>query len=101
MAVERRFDVVLLGYRNDVARARTLDFVRQLPAAESGPVAIDVHTPLPQRLFTGLERARAQEIRLQLEALGAQITIEDTRLPGLLPVSEVTPRPKVARWLLF
>jgi tetratricopeptide (TPR) repeat protein len=101
MAVERRFDVVLLGYRNDVARARTLDFVRQLPAAESGPVAIDVHTRLPQCLFTGLERARAQEIRLQLEALGAQVTIEDTRLPGLLPVSEVTPRPKAARWLLL
>lgn len=83
---ERVFDVVLFGYRNDVAGARTLAFLKEWGAAEGSPIPIDAHTSLPQRLFTGLEKERAEELRRQLEQLGAQVALLDSRTASLVPV---------------
>jgi tetratricopeptide (TPR) repeat protein len=68
------FDVLLLGYRNDVARARTLEFLDRLPL----PLAttqVGRQLDLPQRLFTALDREQAQRLRAALEACGAQVAL--------------------------
>lgn len=81
------FDLVLLGYRNDVARARTLEFLDQLPLA-LGPAHVDRRSDLPQRLFTALDREHAQRLRAALEACGAQV--------ALVEVGAAEARPTVA-----
>ena len=75
MADDRVFDVVLFGYRNDLARAQTLDFLRQLPASESGPLTLDDGSGMPQRLFAALDPERAERVRAELERLGAQVAL--------------------------
>ncbi len=68
------FDVLLLGYRNDVAQARTLEFLDQLPLTlATAPVGRNAD--LPQRLFTALGREQAQRLRAALEACGAQVEL--------------------------
>ncbi len=71
---EGTFDVVLLGYRNDIAQARTLEFLDQLPL-QARPALLDRSSGLPQRLFAALDREPAQRLRATLEALGAQVTL--------------------------
>lgn len=85
------FDVALFGYRNDVARARTLAFLSDVPPSPSGPLRLDRDTTLPQRLFSALESERAQQLQAQLEELGAQVALIQVGLP---PASEL---PGVAR----
>jgi len=75
MGDDRVFDVVLFGYRNDLARAQTLDFLRQLPASESGPLTLDDGSGMPQRLFAALDLERAERVRAELERLGAQVAL--------------------------
>ena len=74
-AREGMFDIVLFGYRNDVARARTVEFLDQLSLAHTSPATLDSHTGLPQRLFAALTRAQAQQLRAELEDLGAQVAL--------------------------
>jgi tetratricopeptide (TPR) repeat protein len=75
MAGEKVFDVMLFGYRNDVARARTLEFLDRLPSTHATPARIDRHTGLPQRVFAALTEGQAQTLRGALEACGAQVTL--------------------------
>ncbi len=75
MGDDRVFDVVLFGYRNDLARAQTLDFLRQLPASESGPLTLDDGSGMPQRLFAALDPEPAARVRAELEQLGAQVAL--------------------------
>jgi tetratricopeptide (TPR) repeat protein len=89
------FDVVLLGYRNDIAQARTLEFLDQLPLA-FGPPQVDRVTGLPQRLFTALDNERAQRLRAALEACGAQVALlevggTETPPPLTLPPISIAP----------
>jgi len=91
MSDDRVFDVVLFGYRNDLARAQTLDFLRQLPASESGPLTLDDGSGVPQRLFAALDPEGAERVRAELERLGAQVALvpagEQTTRHAALPVS--------------
>jgi tetratricopeptide (TPR) repeat protein len=84
------FDVVLFGYRNDLARERILNYLTELPRSPAGPAPLRRETPLPQRLFTALELEDAQRLCAQLERLGAQV--------GMLPAgtSPAIGRPVVA-----
>jgi hypothetical protein len=41
------FDLLLLGYRNDLACERVLAYLRSLPESQGGPVALDRVTALP------------------------------------------------------
>ena len=89
-----QFDVILFGYRNDLARARTLDFLAATPASDSGPNRLNATTPLPQRLFAGLEQQRAEGVRAQLESLGAQVTLLPTVQPD--PALQISIEPAAA-----
>ena len=103
MADGSLFDVVLLGYRNDIARARTLEFLDRLPLA-LGPAPLDRPTGLPQRLFTAVAHEHAQRLREALEGCGAQVmlveagpvearpltTVVLAEAPGLRPRSLLT-----------
>jgi tetratricopeptide (TPR) repeat protein len=93
------FDVVLFGYRNDLARARTLEYIHTLPPAPTGPAPLTRETPLPQRLFTTLELARAQQVCARLEDLGAQVGMLQVGLPPVVgrPVSAVEREPHRVR----
>ncbi len=77
----RVFDIVIFGFRNDIARARVLDFLHELPPARSGPTQINRDSSLPQRLFAALERQEAQQLRAQLEDLGAQVMLIEADSP--------------------
>ena len=100
MAQSPVFDLVLFGYRNDVARARTLGFLRGFPASSAGPTPPEDDVSVPQRVFAGLELEAAQRLCAQLEQLGAQValipvvTAEEPQRPdaGQHPVPP-TPRP--------
>ena len=74
MANDGLFDVILLGYRNDIAQARTLEFLDQLPLA-FGPAQIGRGAGLPQRLFTALDLELAQRLHAALAACGAQVML--------------------------
>ena len=74
MAGGSAFDIVLLGYRNDVARARTLEFLDQSCATVGTPYT-DCMPGLPQRFFTALDREHAQRLHAALEACGAQVML--------------------------
>jgi len=69
------FDLLILGFRNDVARARTLEFLNRLPPSDATPTALAPRTSTPQRLFAALDAERAHQLRRQLEALGAQVRL--------------------------
>ncbi len=69
------FDLVLLGYRNDLARERVLEYLAALPPRLEGPPPIDRFTPVPQLLFRDLRHSQAEEIRQTLQACGAQVRL--------------------------
>jgi Flp pilus assembly protein TadD len=75
MAAGDVFDLVLFGYRNDLARGRTLAFLNELSPAEAAPARLETDTSTPQRLFAALDRERAEQLRGQLEQLGAQVAL--------------------------
>lgn len=90
------FDVLIFGFRNDIARERTLDFLKRLPPSPAGPVTLDRHTSAPQRLFAALDRERANRLRAQMEELGAQVTLLDVTPPStraLTPQAAAAPAP--------
>jgi tetratricopeptide (TPR) repeat protein len=64
-----RFDLILLGFRNDLARARVIAFIRRQPA---GPAALEPDTPLPHRLYTALDHELGLRLLRPLRDLGAQ-----------------------------
>jgi cytochrome c-type biogenesis protein CcmH/NrfG len=78
------FDVVLFGYRNDLARERVLESLHELPRLPAGPAPLGRDTPLPQRLFTTLELERAQQVCAQLEQLGAQVGMLQVGVPPVI-----------------
>ncbi len=83
MSDGRAFDILIFGFRNDIARARVLDFLHQLPPDRSGPAPLDRATSVPQRLFSALDRDDAQRLRAQLEDLGAQVMLLEAGSPTI------------------
>jgi len=81
------FDLVLLAYRNDLARERTIAFLARLPDEFGGPVAIRRDTGLPFTLVTGLDHQRGLRLAGHLRERGAHV-----RLAG---ADEATPAPPV------
>ncbi|MCK6554028.1 tetratricopeptide repeat protein [Candidatus Binatia bacterium] len=77
-------DVILCGYRNDLARARVIDWVKHQPARPAGPAALSSETVTPVRLFAELDTEAAATFAAQLRDLGAQVRVEaaPTRMPS-------------------
>jgi len=100
MADGTLFDVLLLGYRNDVARARTQEFLNRLPLTLA-TTQVGRDPDLPLRLFTALDRERAQQLRAALEACGAQVALVqvgagDAHAAALPPPTEAPAAPSYA-----
>jgi tetratricopeptide (TPR) repeat protein len=93
MATGGVYDLLIFGFRNDVARARTLDFLNRLPPSHAGPTVVDGHTSVPHRLFAALDGERAHKLRLQLEAIGAQVLLVDVSAasPHMVGLHDPTP----------
>ena len=70
-----RYDVFLFGFRNDVARARTIEFLDRLPAAAAGPARFGTVTEYPARLFAGVPAETALPLQAALTDLGAQVAV--------------------------
>ena len=66
-----RFDLLLLGYRNDLARERTRYFLRHLPEALGGPVDVEPQAELPIVLLPGIDHALGLGLAGQLRDRGA------------------------------
>jgi Flp pilus assembly protein TadD len=91
-------DLLIFGFRNDLARERALDFLNGLPP-QTGPAAVDRHTSGPQRLFAALDADRAHWLRTQLEELGAQVILLDVNasVPDAITVQAGAEPPGPAR----
>jgi tetratricopeptide (TPR) repeat protein len=76
------FDLLLLGFRNDLARERTIDFVRQQPIGPSGPSVLERTTPLPHRLYTRIDQDVGLQLLRPLRELGAQARLVPTESAG-------------------
>ncbi|MBI3785051.1 MAG: hypothetical protein HY270_16800 [Deltaproteobacteria bacterium] len=77
------YDVLLVGFRNDLARARTLKFL-------DGENHEDISQPLPRLIYAGLARNEAEQVRAELERLGAQVTLRNANQPAM-PLTDVAP----------
>ena len=95
MAQSPAFDLVLFGYRNDVARARTLGFLSRFPVSAAGPVTLEQDVSVPQRVFVGLELGAAQRICAQLEQLGAQVALLPVTSPDGRRFPDAEPNPSL------
>jgi tetratricopeptide (TPR) repeat protein len=74
-APEPIFELVLLAYRNDLARERTIAFLARLPGEFGGPVAIRRDTALPHTLLAGLDHQRGLRLAGELRERGAQVQL--------------------------
>ncbi len=85
------YDLILLGYRNDLACGRTVAFLRNPPIELAAPVTIHRDTQLPRAIYSDLDHATGLELVAQLRERGAQVTLRSTE-PNLEPAQvEATP----------
>lgn len=75
MAGAQLFDLILLGYRNDLARERTLDYLREQPAAAFGPAQVERASPLPHRLYHAVDYEHGFRLLVPLRQRGAQVRL--------------------------
>jgi tetratricopeptide (TPR) repeat protein len=66
------FDLLLLGYRNDLARERVLAYLLSLPESQGGPVALARDGDLPQILRDGIDHTAGLRLLAELRDRGAQ-----------------------------
>jgi len=69
------FDLILLGYRNDLARERALAFLRTVSPANGGPVDLERETPLPYAVCRGLDHTLGLRLLGELRDRGAQVRL--------------------------
>jgi tetratricopeptide (TPR) repeat protein len=70
-----RFDLLLVGFRDERARARTIAVVKRQRPGPCGPAPIDADTPLPFRLYAGLDQEQGLRLLAPLRDLGAQVRL--------------------------
>lgn len=66
------FDLVLLGYRNDLARERVLAYLRSLPPTQGESIGLERGAELPRVLRTGIDDALGLRLLAELRDRGAQ-----------------------------
>lgn len=69
------FDLLLLGYRNDLARERVLAYLRSLSDSQAGPIAVARDADLPQVLCDGIDHAAGLRLLAELRDRGAQVRL--------------------------
>jgi len=78
------FDLVLLGYRNDLARERTIGFLRRAPYPCQ---TVERDTALPVSLLAGIDHEIGLRLGAELRGLGAQVR--------LVAAEPTAPQPRV------
>jgi tetratricopeptide (TPR) repeat protein len=73
------FDLLLLGYRNDLARERVLAYLRSLPDRLGGPITVARDADLPQVLCDGIDHAAGLHLLAELRDRGAQVRLVSSR----------------------
>jgi tetratricopeptide (TPR) repeat protein len=106
-----RFDLMLLGYRNDLAREKTIRFLAQQGAVAARPLERD--TPLPYVLCERIDHELGLDLLANLRGCGAQVrlvaSVEEAEerveapLPATARAAESSGRPlrSLALLLLF
>ena len=69
------FDLLLLGYRNDLARERVLAYLRSLPDSQGGPISLARDAELPQVVRAGLDHTAGLRLLGELRERGAQVRL--------------------------
>ncbi len=87
MAGAPRFDLLLLGYRNDLARERIRAFLRGPEAPFGKPIEAGHCVDLPHRLYSDIERQVGLRLVRQLGAQGAHVRL----VPAAADAVEPTP----------
>src|SRR5262245_11465906 len=82
------FDLLLLGYRNDLARERVLAYLRDLPEEQGGAIVVERDAELPRVLHTGIDDTTGLRLVAELRDRGAQV-----RLVSSASAPQPTPRP--------
>ncbi len=80
-------DIILLGFRNEVARERVLEALAAGGVGAEPHLPLERDAPLPHRLYAGISADRAAVMRQRLELLGAQVTAR----PEGAPSAEASP----------
>lgn len=83
------FELILLGYRNDLARERTLAFLRRLPEEVVGAIELHRDTELPYTLLSTANHDLALRLLGELRERGAQ-----ARLSGRDDAIEGSAKPR-------
>jgi Flp pilus assembly protein TadD len=95
------FDLLLLGYRNDLARESTLGFLRSLPEHLGAPVHLDREQELPKVIGHDLGHERGLDLAAELRRRGAHVRLVPSASEATVthrPVEYVTgPRPAKRR----
>ncbi len=73
---EPTFELILLGYRNDLARERTIAFLRRLPDEIAGIQDLHRDTPLPYTVVAAIDHDRGLRMVAQLRERGAQVRLQ-------------------------
>lgn len=69
------FELVLLAYRNDLARERTIAYLGRLPEELGGPVKLHRDAALPHILLAGLDHTRGLQLVAALRERGAHVQL--------------------------
>ena len=89
------FDLLLLGYRNDLARERVLAFLRSLPDSQGGPIDVQRDGDLPQVLRGGIDHAVGLRLLAELRDRGAQARLVAAQHDSA-PAAVAAPAPPAA-----
>jgi hypothetical protein len=70
-----KLDLLLVGFRNDLARERVLEFLDGLDPSTPGLAEVDRSLAPPWRLFSGIDESTGRRLSLQLNELGAHVKL--------------------------
>ena len=76
------FDLLLLGYRNDLARERVLAYLRSLSPSQGGPLSLGRDADLPQVLRAGIDHGAGLSLLAELRDRGAQVRLVESARVG-------------------
>jgi tetratricopeptide (TPR) repeat protein len=86
-----RFDLLLLGYRNDLAREHVLAFLRSLPDSQGGPIGLERDAILPQILCAAVDDSAGLRLLGELRERGAQVRLVPTERAAVPAVDSPAP----------
>lgn len=85
------FDLLLLGFRNELARERVLAYLRSRPDSQGGPVAIERDAVLPQVLCAAVDDSVGLRLVSELRERGAQVRLVPS---DQMPAAVTAPAPE-------